>query len=341
MRLSRGGCIRVQARTDTNEEMEIIMKTLDRFLVGAAIAAGILATSTPALAFGNLPPQCTEALILHVACTNMTADGSYVWSGNITTASKTIPWQGNTTATINAQYPAVIIWEFENESSAVLNAQMAQITPLGLARFSHHFYMASGGNISTLMQLAAQKLSAANLVRWYTAFGRVTTDYNVQTFSPPAVAAAYFAVVPKPAALLASHADYSNKGFLNIKVMSGRATGVAAPSTNMTISEIFEEYLWTSAETELGAYAMTAAYLYANGVASFTVGYKIGGTFYGFAESIDSSYGYDLVTEYGELASDYVGDLSETTGTGYVDMANMVEWDTAGADNVNWDVVFD
>lgn len=312
--------------------------TQNRVILGAAIA-GILASPAAVQAYGNIPPQCSQAIILHVPCTNMTGNVNLVWSGNITTPVKSMPWQGNTVATIHSQYPVVIDWEFETESAATLNAQMGKISALGLARFSHHYYIASGGNISLLMQLAAQKLTAPNLVRWYAAFGRVTTDYNVETFSPPAVKAQYLATL-KPAALAQSHAAYSIKGLTSIRTMNGAAAGVAAPSTSMTISEIFEEYLWTSAETELGAYALTAMYVSGKLGKAFTIGYQIGGTFYGFAESIDPSYGYDLVTEYGGLATDYQGDLSETTGTGYVDMANMVEWDTAGADAANWDVVF-
>ena len=307
-------------------------------VLGAAIA-GILGT-TQVGAYGNIPPQCTEAIILHVACTNMTTNTSYVWSGNITTPAKTMPWQGDTTATVHSQYPEVINWEFETESAAVLNAQMVKWTPLGLARFSQHYYIATGGQINVLMQLAAQKLTAPNLVKWYAAFGRVATDYNVETFSSPTVKAQYLALA-KPAPLPQSYADHVIRGTLSIKTMNGRAVGVAAPSTNMTLSELFEEYLWTSAETELGAFAMMAVYASGRLGASFTMGYKIGGTFYGFAESIDSSYGYDLVTEYGGLVTDYQGDLSETTGTGYVDMANMVEWNTDGATNVTWDYVFE
>lgn len=318
------------------------MKTQYR-LLGAAIA-GILASGPAAAVVCNIsaaclnPPRC--AVAVNVPCTNMTNAASYVWSGNITTPVKTMPWQGNTVATVNSQYPVIINWEFQTESAAVLNAQMAKLTPLGLARFSHHYYLASGGNIALLMQLAAQKLTAANLVRWNTAFGQAAVNTAVNDFSPPTIKAQYLATA-KPAALPQSHAAHIIKGTLSTRTMNGAAAGVAAPSTSMTISEIFEEYLWTSAETELGAYALTAVYAKVHLGAAFTIGYQIGSTFYGFAESIDDSYGYDLVTEYGGLATDYAGELSETTATGYVDMANMVEWDTAGADAVNWDYVFE
>jgi hypothetical protein len=314
------------------------MKTQHR-LLGAAIA-GILASPVAVQAFGNIPPQCSQAIILHVPCTNMTTNASLVWSGNITTPAKTMPWQGNTVATVHSQFPVVINWEFETETAAALNAQINKLTPLGLARFSHHYYLASGGNIGLLMQLAAQKLTAANLVRWNTAFGQANTDTAVNDFSPATIKAQYLAAA-KPAALPQSHAAHIIKGTMSIRTMNGAAAGVAAPSVNMTISEIFEEYLWTSAETELGAYALTAVFVKVNLGKALLIGYQIGSTFYGFAESIDPSYGYDLVTEYGGLATDYQGELSETTGTGYVDMANMVEWNTAGADAVNWDYLFE
>ncbi len=94
--------------------------------------------------------------------------------------------------------------------------------------------------------------------------------------------------------------------------------GIAAPTVQMTPYEIYNEFLWTSAETEMGAFAMTAKFMAVNLSTAFLIGWHVGGHFYHFAESVDPNYGYDLTTMYGDYNLDFGAITGETSGRGYL-----------------------
>lgn len=213
-----------------------------------------------------------------------------------------MPFQGNTPASVEANFPAVINWEFEYEPASVLNTQLAIMTDLDLARFSQNYYVESHGQLGTLMMAAAQKLSAANLTRLAAAFGAWNLSPAVAAYSP--VAAEYFATAQSPL-IKQSLAHHQSVG-LNSLTINGAAAGLAAPNTSMTLYEIYTEYLFTSAQTQLGAMALATKFAYVSLQIAFTVGWTAGGAFYDFATWVDPSYGYDITTTYGDLgASDF------------------------------------
>lgn len=296
-------------------------------MITAGACVGILAGVSPvasACCGGPPPPACYYAQAQHLPCTLATLDAYY--KGNLKVfATQVGPWLGNTPATINSQFPVVINWQFQTYPAATLNTQLQLMGDLGLSRFSHHYYLASKGQISTLMMLAAQKLTAPNLVRWKAAFGQAAVDEAVTGFAPATVKAQYFAAKALPV-IPVSHAWHIAKARTLTTTMSGVAGGIAAPSTNMTLYEIYDEYLWTTAETEIGALASTAWYVSKNLSIAWAIGYRIGTDFYGFAVDIDPSYGYDLVTEYGNDLTDWPGVESEVIGTGEVDWGEMVTY---------------
>lgn len=108
-------------------------------------------------------------------------------------------------------------------------------------------YVGAGGTLSALAKIAAQHLSAANLVRFASAFGDGETDTAVNLFAPHAVASAYF------------HANRAKPAMMSVQ--GYRALGVplppANPNQNMTLTEVYYEF-----RTSLEGYsAMEALYL--------------------------------------------------------------------------------
>lgn len=269
---------------------------------------------------------CSLAIQHNIACIVGVTDNPHFHNSTILTgtAPVSMPWQGNTIATIEAQFPVVINWEFQTESAATLNAQMTLMDDLALARFSHAYWVESNGNLSTIMMYAAAKLSAANLVRWKSAFGAAATDAAVVTYAPLSVQSQYRAT-PASRLIPQSHAAYSAAGKLS-RTVNAMPTGLAAPNVYMAPYEIFNEFLFTSAQTELGALALTAKFMSAEVGWAATVGWEAGGKFYAFMSWIDPSYGYDLFTTYGDLqAADFGPITGIITGTGYVDLPGFYD----------------
>jgi len=286
-----------------------------------------------AIAHAQRPAQpCAVAAYYGTPClTNLTANINSVGSTLVSPKpSATMPSQGDSVASVNAQFAPVILWEFETESAATLNAQMAQFTNLNLSRFSHQYWVSSQGNLGLLMELAAEKLTAANLARWAAAFGPEMTQWAVTNYSPVSVQSEYTAIA-KPAIIAESHAAHVQIGALAL-TMNGLTSG-ALPNINMTLYEIYTEYLWEGAETSLEAFAKTAIFAKTNLGSAFIMGYTIGSQFYAFASYIDPDYGYDLVMEYSTTMAEDFGPIDgATSGTGFVDVDdpdfyNIGYWD--------------
>lgn len=282
----------------------------------------------PASAIGNITApsiwkHCTAA---HVPCVLYVTDDAH-WRATtlISVPAKTMPWQGNTIATIAAQFPVVINWEWQTETPAQLNAQMAVFKDLELARFSHQYWVESHGDLSTLMYYAGLKLTAANLVRLRAAFG---TAVDVGALNAPAAIQTQYRALAKRVPIKQSHAAYVAAGKLS-RTLNAMATGVAAPTVEMTPYEIYNEFLWTSAETELGALAAMAKFMTVQVQVAAIIGWKVGGTFYHFAETIDPNYGYDVVTLYGDIGAADFGPIdSGVTGHGEVGEITVIETDS-------------
>ncbi len=178
------------------------------FVLCAAITLSL--TPPPAVAsHGDGYAVCKYAIAANITCVIGVTDDVH-WRSTSTLPAGTpltMPWQGNTVATVASQFPVVINWEFLTEGNGVLNTQMAAFSDLELARFSHEYWVESQGQLTTLMMYAAQKLTPANLVRWRAAFGAAAVDIAVSTYAPAAVRTAYTAAI-KRVPIKQSHAAY-------------------------------------------------------------------------------------------------------------------------------------
>jgi hypothetical protein len=226
--------------------------------------------ATPAITVS----PCLMANIHNLPCLMYKTEGFPATYTNGLHALPPIPNMGKTLTEIEANFPGVILSEFTALTSTELNAQFALLDPSALARFSQAYYM-EGGNYTTLNALAASKLTAANYARFLTAF-------DVATATP----------------LVESHAWHASRGAV-MKTANGLSGGAAAPTTGMTLYEIYTEYLFTSATTTLEAVYSTALYAYSNLAASWAIGYYVGTQLYGFGTEVDPDFGYDLATYFG------------------------------------------
>jgi len=294
------------------------MRTFSLLLPAAFLI--LLSFEPPAYAsHGDGYANCKYAIAANVRCVVGVTDDTH-WKGTFPVnvpISTLMPWQGNTVATVSALFPTVVEWAWRINTAANLNARMTAMPDLELARFSHLYWLDSKGNMTPLLMLASQKLTAANLVKLRAAFGAAATDPEVVTYAPAAVKSAYTAAA-KRVSIKQSHAAYVAAGKLS-RTINAMATGVAAPNILMTPYEIYMEYIWAGAETEMEALFLTAKFMAGPTIKVATWSYSVGTAFYAFAEKVDPSYGYDLVTTYGDLgASDY-GPIDNVTGIGYID----------------------
>jgi len=274
-------------------------------------------------------PACTKAYAARIPCILGVTD-NYHWHSQALIPAPlpaTMPWQGNTFATVETQFTAVILWEWGSQSAAILNGQVEIINDLDLARFAHFYWVESHGGqqFSWLMYYAATKLSPVHLVRWATAFGFPSTNLFVDAYAPPTIKAQYYALKPATHALIKqSHAMYEAEGKLYTTI-NGMAGAAAAPNVDMSLREIYSEYLFNGAETEAEAFAKMVKFAAGRLGVAWTAGYKAGSMFYAFAERIDPSYGYDLTTTYGDLNLDFGALESPVTGRGYLNDGDIVE----------------
>lgn len=239
-------------------------------------------------------------------------------------ATPAMPFQGNTVPTIAAAFPTVIEWAWGHNTAANLNIKMAAIPDVEVARLSHVYWLDTHGNITPLLMLASQKLTAANLVRLRAAFG-VDMDAEVVTYAPAAVKSAYLAAV-KRVPIKESHAAYVAAAKLS-RTVNAMATGVPAPSIWMTPYEIYMEYWWTASYSTLECVYMTAKFMAGPVPKVATWAFTIGTAVYGFGEKIDPDFGLKLIEAWGHDAgytdptlrwTDF-GDITTVTGTSYID----------------------
>jgi hypothetical protein len=102
------------------------------------------------------------------------------------------PPQGTTPAQIAADFPAYIIWQFQNAGAGDMEQTIASMTDMELYMLAS-FFTENGGDQTVLQQLAAQSLSATDLVRWQAAFTQAIVNPYVGDYSPAPIATTYFA----------------------------------------------------------------------------------------------------------------------------------------------------
>lgn len=306
---------------------------MKRLLTSLAVA-GILATSAAhAVGGGGGMPSngCQYARYYQVPCLpGLTQNINFLAATTVEVAPQAVPvlpFQGNSLASVEANFPSVINWEFANLSVAALNLQLSRLSDLELARFSQNYYAESHGDMTRLMGLAAQRLGATNLVRMARAFGYWNVTPAVGLYAPLAVQNDYFAALT--AVTIHQSLGFRQSQGLNAFTINGQVNGLAAPNTSMTLYEIYTEYLFTEAQTQMGALALTAKFaLGTTGLGKAAlIGWKAGGMFYDFATAIDPQYGYDITTQYGDIgASDFGPIDGATTGSGYVDLPDFYDF---------------
>jgi hypothetical protein len=264
------------------------------------------------------PPHFVHCTAAHILCINGLTDDTH-WSRTIAVANISIPmpWQGNTIATVSAQYPTVIEWAWRVNTAANLNARLTAIPDLELARFSHLYWLDSHGNMTPLLMLASQKLSAANLVKLRAAFGAAATDPEVATYAPATIHAQYIAAV-KRIPIRQSHAAYVAAAKVS-RTINAMPTGVAAPNVWMTPYEIYTEYLFAGAETEAEAAFLAGKYMYGALGKAAVWGFSVGTAYYAFGEHLDPDFGPTLIELYGDSAAADFGPINTVTGIGYID----------------------
>jgi hypothetical protein len=279
-------------------------------VVNAMMAAGHAPTPTLAKECGMTTPTLTST------------------STTTAPAAPSLPYQGNTVATIAQQFPVVIEWQFTNYSAAQLNAQFAQFDPVSASRFSMAYYLDTNGNMAPLMTLAAQKLTAPNLVKWASVFGVAETTEYVDAYSPTAVRSAYAAAIASVVLVHQSHAHHMSVG-AKAMTLSGLSGGVAAPTIYMTPYEIYTEYLFTEATTEAGAWALTAKFCTEELGFAWWVGHDVvGAGFVWVSNQINPSALADMWETWMDLGTDFFGPSATPTGTVTIEWDQLVtDWD--------------
>jgi hypothetical protein len=202
-----------------------------------------------------------------------------------------MPNQGSTVAAIDANFPGIVIWSFQTYSSQ-MNTIVKSMLDRDLLLIATDF-IANNGNQSELSALAATTLDATNLVRWQAAFTQAQVNPAVGAYSPSAISTAYFG---HPA--------------LRVSIKGGGmppALPLPAPTTSMTIQAIYYEFRLAPFATSLSAMGSTLKFLAGKAGlwGAATTGWQVGSWFYQTMESIDPSYGYDLVITYGSNSDSF------------------------------------
>lgn len=202
------------------------------------------------------------------------------------------PPQGTTPATVAADFPAYILWQFETGGTA-MDATIKAMTDNELLMLAK-FFIANNGNQTLLAQLAASDLSTTNLVRWQAAFTQAMLSPAVALYTTPGTSSAYFAHPGLHAAV------------------RGAPTPPPTPPDpfaylNSPIEQWYLEFRTNPANSCGAVCAMSkvAAILAGPVGVAWKAGTAIGTTFYNAMVAIDPSYGYDLVVGYGSIMTEY------------------------------------
>ena len=140
------------------------------------------------------------------------------------------------------------------------------MAPIVLARLSRQYYIESNGNMGPLLAVAAQRLSAANLIAIAAAFGQANVDSAVASYAPASTIAAY-AGATRMAVIDRSQARM---------VVAGISGVTASPNLDMTIYEVFLDYLTAGTDTSVAAaLAQTSSYAAGWLGAAATFGYSV------------------------------------------------------------------
>lgn len=283
-----------------------LLALLGLLLVGAAAAH---ASVPVAPGFSPSPPS------------GVTAPPGYTYRYGIKVVHINKHWPAmvpayKTAALVHGNFPAVINANFALPN---VNTLFATLTDEELGDVTHLYALENKSSIAALAKIAAQHLSATNLVRFAAAAGPQVVGQAVSSYAPYAVQSAYFKANPL-APLRASL----------YKIQSMSPHGVvpgANPGINMTIEEIYLEFRTSGwALGAVDAAFATSMYVTANLGAAGTFGYGVGNGLLwvgdklspGFSEALAGFLGENLMPVVFEPTptdvSDYLGS-SPTDGT--------------------------
>jgi hypothetical protein len=304
------------------------MKTQHRLMLGAAIA-GILASAQAAAVVCNAvgpsclnPPRCDAFCQAQKLCYISKPVASKVTAPIALLPAA--PTKGTTKATIHAQFPKVIVYNFTYNPT--INTTVTSMADIYLARLTRQYYIETAGAVAPLMHIAAIRLSAANLLRFKSAMGQAATDAAVNSYATPAVKAAYFSGIAK-APIRRSQAMYLSMG---IKALT------PSPNLDMTVYEIFLDYYTAGETSAAAALASTGMYTASYLGAAFTVGYQIGTGIFWVDDQIDAGINNWIGDELGAAVGDVVDYVSSPDNYPYYDDGSTAFF---GSKEWDWDVL--
>ena len=199
------------------------------------------------------------------------------------------PAQGLTPADIDANFPAYVIWQFRWADIGGMDQTITTMTDKEIYILAS-FFIQNNGDQSTLQQIAAQTLNATNLVRWQAAFTQAIVSPYVGAYAPTPISTKYFShpglrsIVHAPAASPPPPPDpFAN---YNRNLQELYLEWRTAPDKSCSV---------TCALAKLAKFAMADVYF------AWRTGQEIGTTFYNAMTAIDPSYGWDLMTQGGDI----------------------------------------
>jgi hypothetical protein len=299
------------------------MKIVMTFLILSCISTASVATvlPQPSLCHHMEGVGTAEPYMAHFPCTSNHTTATLPVS---TAIPNGMPSLGTTKATIHSQFPVVILYNFTN--SAVINTTITNAADIYLARLSRQYYIETNGNVAPLLKVAAQRLTANNLLRLQSAFGKANVDAAVKAYATATTQAGYAAGGTKPV-IARSQA----------KMIQAGITGVTpSPNLDMTLYEIYLDYLTSGLSVE-ASLAMGAGYASAYLGAAFEIGYEIGGAVYFLDDQIDPEINVWIGEEEGAIVSDVVDYVSSPDNFPAYDAGVLYDWQ-ATFDDYTWNV---
>lgn len=206
-----------------------LIMTASAALPGAAGAATVGGSPDIYLPMCALP----NGVLLLCALYNRLVDGGEV---AIATAPKTYitmtnALTGTTPATITGNFPAFITKIFTD--SPYINIQVGNMDPAMLALLSHSYYVHTKGQMAPLLTVAAQRLTAINLMAFAGVFSPTVFTPYVEAYTPASTKAQYLAYIAAKAPLMVplSQWAYNHAGY-TAYTSNGLSTGY--PPSGMT-----------------------------------------------------------------------------------------------------------
>jgi hypothetical protein len=232
------------------------------------------------------------------------------------------PPLGTTAATVAADFPAVYLYNIQHNPT--YDAQFGLLDDYMLATLSNE-YIRNNGNVTTLMNLMATKLTAAHLVRLKAAFG-TAVDTAVTAAAPAAIKAQYH-TYGAPANLRMSHAQYISMGI----------GGYFPEKFSLTQYQLFLEYEALPNATVATALVKMASFEAQVLYSDYQFSYWVGGKLVAILDHVDPNINIEIGNILGTVVTDIVDMVSTPLGNSYVDLPGFYDYNDTGDFNFDWD----